>query len=51
MIIAATEADGASVCDIAARAGVFSQEEADCVAELWQEYLNDVNNIFVRPTK
>ena len=39
MIITATEADGAQIQDIAARAGVFSQEEVDCVGELWQEYL------------
>ena len=25
--------------DIAANAGVFSQEEVDCVRELWEEYL------------
>src|SRR5512147_1640629 len=41
MIITATQADGAQICDIAARAGVFNQEEVDCVAELWQEYLNE----------
>jgi ribosomal protein S18 acetylase RimI-like enzyme len=41
MIITATEADGTQICDIAARAGVFNQEEVDCVAELWQEYLNE----------
>lgn len=39
MINTATEADGSQVQDIAARAGVFSQEEVDCVGELWQEYL------------
>jgi ribosomal protein S18 acetylase RimI-like enzyme len=41
MIITATEADGSQVCNIAAQAGVFSQEEVDCVAELWEEYLTD----------
>ena len=40
MIIAATEADGPQIQDIAARAGVFSQEEVECVADLWQEYLS-----------
>lgn len=39
MIAAATEADGKQIQDIAARAGVFSQEEVECVAELWGEYL------------
>jgi ribosomal protein S18 acetylase RimI-like enzyme len=39
MIITATKADGSQICSIAARAGVFSQEEVDCVGELWQEYL------------
>ena len=39
MIIAATEADGAQIRDIAARAGVFSQEEVQCVVDLWEEYL------------
>ena len=39
MIVTATAADGPQVCDIAARAGVFSQEEAECVAVLWDEYL------------
>lgn len=41
MIITATEADGSQICDIAARAGVFNQEEVDCVAALWEEYLSD----------
>lgn len=39
MIIAATEPDGSQICNIAARAGVFSPEEVECVAELWEEYL------------
>ena len=39
MIITATEADGSQIQSIAARAGVFSEEEIDCVAELWEEYL------------
>ncbi|HSJ90410.1 MAG TPA: GNAT family N-acetyltransferase [Anaerolineales bacterium] len=41
MILTATEADGRSIQDITARAGVFSEEEVQCVAELWQEYLVD----------
>jgi ribosomal protein S18 acetylase RimI-like enzyme len=41
MIFTATEADGVQICNIAARAGVFNQEEVDCVAELWEEYLTD----------
>ncbi len=41
MISVATEADGSQICDIAARAGVFNQEEVDCVAALWEEYLAD----------
>jgi GNAT superfamily N-acetyltransferase len=39
MIIAATEADGPQIRDIAARAGVFNQEEVDTVADLWNDYL------------
>ena len=39
MILAATESDGAQIQDIAARAGVFSQEEVECVADLWEDYL------------
>lgn len=39
MIIAATEADGTQIQDITARAGVFNQEEVDCVAAIWQDYL------------
>jgi GNAT superfamily N-acetyltransferase len=41
MIVVATEADGSQIRDIAARAGVFNQEEVDCVAALWEEYLTD----------
>jgi ribosomal protein S18 acetylase RimI-like enzyme len=40
MILPATEADGSQIRDIAARAGVFSQEEIECVAALWEDYLN-----------
>ena len=39
MIITATKADGPQIRDIAARAGVFSQEEIDCVSALWEDYL------------
>lgn len=39
MIFTAVEADGVQINDITARAGVFNQEEVDCVAELWQDYL------------
>ena len=40
MIIAAIETDGPQIRDIAARAGVFSQEEVECVRDLWEEYLS-----------
>lgn len=39
MIIAAIEADGPRIQDIAARTGFFSQEEVECVAALWEDYL------------
>ncbi|MEW6400421.1 MAG: GNAT family N-acetyltransferase [Chloroflexota bacterium] len=39
MILTATAADDLRIQDIAARTGVFSQEEVDCVGQLWQEYL------------
>ena len=39
MIFTATEADGAQIHDITARAGVFSQEEVDSVPEMFDEYL------------
>jgi len=39
MIVSATKADGDQIQDITARAGVFNQEEVDCVAELWGDYL------------
>ena len=39
MIIPATEADGPQIQEITARAGVFSQEEVECVAALWEDYL------------
>lgn len=41
MILIATEADGPQIRDIVARAGVFSQEEVECVVALWEEYLID----------
>lgn len=40
MILTATEADGPQIRNIAARAGVFNQEEVECVADLWEDYLN-----------
>ena len=39
MIITATEADGPQIQSIAARAGVFNQEEVDAVCVMWAEYL------------
>jgi len=39
MIITATEADGPQIQSITARAGVFNEEEVECVAILWEEYL------------
>ena len=41
MIQTAVEADGPQVQDIAARAGVFNQEEIECVWAIWEEYLVD----------
>jgi ribosomal protein S18 acetylase RimI-like enzyme len=40
MIMTATEADGSQICSIAARTGVFSAEEVECVGALWEEYLD-----------
>ena len=39
MIIKATEADGAQIQSITARAGVFNEEEVDSVGVMWTEYL------------
>lgn len=39
MILPATEADGSQIQDIAARAGVFSWEEVECVIAIWEDYL------------
>lgn len=39
MIHTATEADGPQIQEIAARAGLFNQEEIDCVWAIWEEYL------------
>jgi ribosomal protein S18 acetylase RimI-like enzyme len=39
MIIKAKQEDGSQIQDITARAGVFSQEEVECVSKLWEEYL------------
>jgi ribosomal protein S18 acetylase RimI-like enzyme len=40
MIVTATQADGAQIQEITARAGVFNQEEVDCVREIWEDYLS-----------
>jgi ribosomal protein S18 acetylase RimI-like enzyme len=40
MIMTAIETDGPQIQDIAAQAGVFSQEEVECVVALWEEYLS-----------
>lgn len=39
MILEATKTDGLQIQDIAARTGFFSQEEVECVADLWEDYL------------
>ena len=39
MIATPKETDGDQIHFITANAGVFSQEEVECVDELWQEYL------------
>jgi len=39
MIITAIAADGPQIREIAARAGVFSQEEVECVSDLLEDYL------------
>ena len=39
MIFPATEADSTQLQEIAARAGVFNQEEIECVWAIWEEYL------------
>lgn len=41
MINPAIATDSSQIREIAARAGVFSQEEIDCVGVLFDEYLND----------
>jgi GNAT superfamily N-acetyltransferase len=38
MISTATEQDGQPIQSITANTSVFTLEEADCVAELWEEY-------------
>lgn len=40
MIFTAEKKDGVQIQSITARAGVFNQEEIDCVAEIWEEYLS-----------
>jgi ribosomal protein S18 acetylase RimI-like enzyme len=39
MILAAIESDGPQILSIAERAGVFNQEEIECVRAIWEEYL------------
>ena len=39
MIVPAIEADGPQIREIAARTGVFNQEEIETVEALWQDYL------------
>lgn len=39
MIVTATTEDGTQIQDITANAGVFNQEEIDCVRDIWAEYL------------
>ncbi len=39
MIVTATAADAAQIQSITARAGVFSEEEVECVREIFEEYL------------
>lgn len=39
MIVPATETDGPRIRDISAGTAVFSQEEVECVSEIWEEYL------------
>lgn len=41
MISTAKPVDGDGILRITATAGVFSKEEVDCVAELWDEYLRN----------
>jgi ribosomal protein S18 acetylase RimI-like enzyme len=41
MIVLAEETDGPQVRRIAARAGVFSREEVECVGEIWEEYCTE----------
>ena len=41
MISTAKPGDGDGILRITATAGVFSKEEVDCVAELWDEYLRN----------
>lgn len=38
MIAAAVDADGATIRELTAQAGVFREEEVQCLAELWDEY-------------
>ncbi len=38
MIVTATNQDGGQIQDITARAGVFNEEEVQCVSEIWNDY-------------
>ena len=40
MIATALKADGTQVQEITAKAGVFNQEEVDCVREIWDDYVH-----------
>jgi ribosomal protein S18 acetylase RimI-like enzyme len=41
MIVPASDDDGSAIQRITATAGNFSDEEIECVKELWDEYLNE----------
>ncbi len=40
-IFIAVTPDGDQIKDITARAGVFSEEEVTCVAEIWDDYIEN----------
>jgi len=40
MIAIATPQDGEAICAIAARTPLFNEEEAQCVVDIWESYLN-----------
>lgn len=45
MIITAMRSDGLQIKDISARAGVFNQEEVNCVGDIWEEYLSSGSDV------